>query len=331
VLSFAKGASPVDFAYGIHSEVGHQCVGAKVGGRIVPLKYKLKSGDTVEILTNKGSKPNKDWLHLVATSRARNQIRSYLKKEERIKSMDVGREMLEFELKKFDINTNKFIKEGKFDECIKRYNQGNLDNMFANIGLGHLSVRQVASVVVPKEKWDAGPVPVREVQGPLERIFRRVSGGRPGTALRPRIKIGDAEDVMTTFAHCCNPLPGDPITGFVTVGKGVTVHTSDCPMVLASAEERKINVEWDHHTHKNLHTTKLKAVCVDRPGLLAKLSRAITLSGVNISEAQIRTLSDNKAVNVFTVTVHDLEQLKKLIQRMEEVEGVIAVERLKST
>jgi len=270
------------------------------------------------------SKPNKDWLTYVVTSRAKNQIRSFLKREGRQQSVAAGKEMLDSELKKFGLNLNKVAKEKVLVECVARFNQGNSENLFSNIAMGHMALKQVISIVVPEEKLAKGPaLPKGEKQGPLERLFRKVSGQRSG------IKIGGYEDVLMSFAQCCNPLPGDPVTGFVTRGRGVTIHTSDCPMILSSEEDRRIPVDWQGHA-KGLHTARFKVLCVDKPGLLAKLSQAHTITGVNISEAQIQTTSDKKALNFFTVSVTDLSQFKKLVQRIEEIDGVISVERVKT-
>ena len=325
VKSFPKGATPVDFAYSIHTEVGHHCVGCKVNGRIVPLKYQLRSGETVEILTNKGSKPNKDWLNFVRSGKALNNIRTFLKKEQRKESIEVGREILEVALKRYSINLNKLIKSMGLEEVIDKHRQGNLENLFANLGLGHITVNQIVDVIVPKEQLQSvRPVVEKHKKGAFGRFMQKVSGGGRAT-----IKIGGQADVMTTLAQCCNPLPGDAITGYVTRGRGVTVHTAGCPMVLATEEERRISVDWDDH-HKGIHSARIKVVCVDQPGLLAKLSRAITLTGVNIVEAQIRTTSDKKAVNHFMINVEDLSQLRNLIKRLEEVDGVISVERIRT-
>jgi len=262
-------------------------------------------------------------LNFVATSRARNRIRTYLKKEERKKTVSVGRDILGQELRKYQLNLNKLIKENAFEDYVKRQNQGNLNNLFANVALGHVGLKHLVEKVISKDDLDRGSQEEAPQPGALERIFRRRG------LKKAAIRVGGQGDVLTHMAQCCNPLPGDLITGFVTRGKGVSVHFADCPMILASEEERRIPVAWDDHP-KGTYYAHLKTVAVDKPGILAKLSRTITLAGMNITEAQIRTTNDQKAVNIFSVCVKDIHQVRKLIGRLEEIDGVISVERIQT-
>lgn len=325
VKALPRGATPVDFAYAIHTAIGNQCVGAKVGGRIVPLKSALRSGDIVEVLTNKNATPNKDWLSFVASSKARNHIRAFIKKEQRDQAVHVGKELLEQDLKIYGVTLQKLVKDNALEDVVRRLNQGSLDNLYANLGLGNLALKQVTPGLIPADKLAQGPKLVEaEEPGTIEKIIRRVTGHRSG------LKIGGHDDVMTTFAKCCNPLPGDDVVGFVTRGRGVTIHTSDCSEILAHEAERRVPVEWDSDSKANAYTVKVKTVCVDKPGLLAKLSRTITLAGVNITGAYAETTNDKMAMDIFTVSVKDLNQLRKLIQRLEEVDGMVSVERVKS-
>lgn len=330
VKALSKGATPIDFAYAIHTDVGNQCVGAKVSGRIVPLKYQIKSGDVVEILTQKNSKPKKDWLSIAVTSRALNRIRGVIQKEEKQKAIEMGQNLFEIELKKFNLNPQKVLKEDGINDFIRRNNQGNISNLFANIALGHVTLKHLLQSILPKEmieKLDQGGGDAAEksdslLGGALSKVFGKMHGGKS------TIRVGGQNDVLIHYGQCCNPLPGDEIVGFVTRGRGVTIHTAECREMLSQAEERRIKVEWEGHV-EGLHTARIRTFCIDQPGLLAKISKAITHNGANIIEAQCKTNQDLKAVNLFTIQIQNLNQLRHLTKSIEEIEGVISVERVR--
>ncbi len=316
VKALPRGATPIDFAYAIHTELGHHCQGAKVNGRIVPLKYELKSGDMVEIIASPTAKPSKDWLKIVKTSRAKTRIRQFINQEERERGRELGKGLLEKELRRYGTSISKFQKED-LDRVVKEFSFKSFEDLIIYIGYGKISAHQVAKRLVPPEK-------LKEVLK-QEDIVKK--GGRVHAAEACPIKIRDIDDVLVRFAKCCSPLPGDNIVGFITRGRGVTVHNAYCSRVLESDPERRVEVEWDEKL-KMIRSVKVKVVCMDRPGLLAELSKAISSQNVNIRSAQIKTLEDKKAVNYFELDVENLQHLNAVIKSLEKIKEVIHVERV---
>ncbi len=318
VKAFPKGATPIDFAYAVHTDVGHHCVGARVSGRLVPLKYELQNGDIVEIITSPQGHPSADWLKLVKTSRARSKIRHWIKVEQRDRSILLGRELLDKEFKKYDADFGKLAKGKEIEAALAGFNVPDLDSLLANVGYGRISPYQVASKVLPPEV-------VRQPHqrdGVLGRVFRR-----PARKAASAIRIKDVEDVLVRFGKCCNPLPGDPIVGFISRGRGVSVHVASCPMTFGWDPERRVEVQWDLDL-REARPVKIQVVSADKKGLLAEVSSAITANEANISSAQITTTPDRKAVNTFEIMVSDLDHLRNVIKALEKVKGVIKVERV---
>lgn len=320
VKEFPRGATPVDFAYSIHSDIGHRCTGAKVGGRLVPLKYQLKSGDSVEILTSPNHKPSKDWLKFVKTSRAQTKIRQWIKKEQRERSIALGREICEKEFKRFTLNFAKLVKSGKIQKVVNDFGFQSVDDLMASVGYGKISPKQVVGKLVPPEKLEAGG---KKKESPIDKIIHLVQK-KPKDA----IKIKGADDMMVRFASCCNPLPGDRITGFITRGRGITIHTADCSNVLNSDPQRKVKVEWDVK-HKQTHPVRIRVICTDRKGLLADISSSISSHEANITNAQLNTTENKRAICTFAVEIKDLNHLRKIITSLEKIKGIVTVERLK--
>ncbi len=320
VKEFPRGATPVDFAYSIHSDIGHRCTGAKVGGRLVPLKYELKSGDSVEILTSPNHQPSKDWLKFVKTSRAKTKIRQWIKKEQRERSIALGREICEKEFRKFTLNFAKLVKSGEMQKIIGDFGLKSADELMASVGYGKVSPKQIVGKLVPPEKLEAGG---KKKESPIEKIIHLVQK-KPQDA----IKIKGVDDMMVRFASCCNPLPGDGITGFITRGRGITIHTADCSNVLNNDPQRKVKVEWDVR-HKQTHPVRIRAICTDRKGLLADISASITSNEANITNAQLNTTQDKRAICTFAVEIKDLNHLRKVITSLEKIKGIVTVERLK--
>ncbi|HVO30577.1 MAG TPA: bifunctional (p)ppGpp synthetase/guanosine-3',5'-bis(diphosphate) 3'-pyrophosphohydrolase [bacterium] len=340
VRAFPHGSTPVDFAYSVHTDVGNHCVGAKVNGRIVPLKYKLRSGDTIEIITAPDRQPSKDWLNFVATSRAKVKIRTFVKQQQRSRGIEFGKDVLERELKRFGVNLNKAVKEGTLQEAGKEHGCQTLDDLYVQISYGKVDLTEIIKKVVPEAKYEEiraksapenGGEPKQENAGAFERLLSRVSSavGVGKGAQKSPIKISDVEDILVTFGKCCAPIPGDPVIGFITRGRGLTVHAADCARVLASDPERKIEVQWDK-TAKTAPRARLKVVCVDQPGLLASITKSMSQLGVNISQAQIRTTSDRRAINTFEVSITDAEHLAKVMKSLETINGVVSVERIRA-
>lgn len=320
VRALPQGATPLDFAYSIHTEIGHHCGGARVNGKLVPLKYQLQNGETVEIITSSHQFPSKDWLKLVKTTRARSRIRQWMKVEERQRSISLGKEICEKEFKKHGLSFSKCRKSGELASLAQGFSLQSAEDLMASIGYGKLSAFQVVNKILPPDQQK--PRELAPVAG-LERGAKREGEG-PSDA----IEIKGMGDVLIRFAKCCNPLAGDRVVGFITRGRGVAIHRVNCRNALSLDPERKLEVQWDLK-EKGYGQAKIGVVCVDRVGLLADLSSKITSLAANIARAQIRTVQD-RAVNTFEVEVDSLAHLQQIMRSLEKVEGVIKVERLPS-
>src|SRR4030095_699130 len=317
VRELPHGSTPIDFAYAIHSDVGNRCVGARVNEKIVPLNYRLRSGDTVEILTQANHKPSKDCLKFAVTSRAKSKIRAVIKEEQRERSIQIGKDLLEKEFERFDLNASKYIKGDGLSQTLQDFGVQSFEALAMNVGYGKLSPFHVISRIVPKELLQEKNPVTPKVESALSKIFKSVK--ERGKSI---VKVGGYDDILVTLGRCCAPLPGDPIAGFITRGRGVTVHTSDCPKVLQTDPERRVDVAWDERG-ETLHHAKLKVVSADRPGLLASMSKLISNEGVNISQASIRTTNDQKAINIFEVEIKSTQQLREVMRALEKLGGII--------
>ncbi len=318
VKSFPRGATPIDFAYSIHTEIGHKCVGAKVNNRMVPLKYQLHNGDVIEILTNANHFPSKDWLKLVKTSRARAKIRAWIKAAEKERSIALGKELLEREIQKHGMNPASLLKSEEMAEVARRFSLNTTIDLMAEIGFGKISVVQVLTRLLPKEVLEARQKPGRP--DPKQAVTHEVGG----------VKVRGVEDIMTRYARCCNPVPGDDIVGFITIGRGVSIHTADCPRIVEFTPERMIDVEWDVE-EVIPHPVGISVVTVDRTGMLAKISAAIALCEVNIREASVTTSDEQRAFLNFVIDINDLNHLQRVMKTIRQVKGVISVVRVKDS
>jgi GTP pyrophosphokinase len=323
VKSLPKGSCPIDFAYSVHTSIGDHCSGARVNGVIVPLRYQLRNGDTIEIITSPNQKPNKDWLKLVKMARAKNKIRHRLRREEREKAAELGRDLVERALKKWGVSYAKVLKSGELERAAQELHANKVDSLLTEVGYGKITATQVAEAIVPPEKRKGGRAGRETKSNPIAEILRRVTRRASSSG----IKVDGVEGVLVRFAHCCSPLPGDPIAGFVTRGRGVTVHRRDCQKALDLDPERRIDVAWDAHA-KGHHAVAIQVVCADKPGLLAHISKAFTDSGVNISQAHCRATEDKRAVNTFHADVSDLDQLKSVMRSLSRISGVYSVDRV---
>ncbi len=320
VKGHPKGSTPIDFAYGVHTDIGHRCVGAKVNGKLVPLKYELKNGDIVEIITSPHHTPSKDWLKIVKSSRARNRIRAWIKTEERKRSIGLGREICEKDLRKYSVNLQKIQKCGEFKKVANEFGFAADDDLLAAVGYGKISSGQIIGKLLPAEKLKER---AEHKETRLEAVINRLKG-KSGSA----VEISGIDDVLVRFGKCCNPVPGDEIIGFITRGKGVTVHTSDCQFALESDPERRIDVAWNKLKTAAL-PVKIRVLCHDVKGILANITMAITNSEANISSAHIQSTVDQRGENTFEVNVIDLAHLQKVMNALMKVKGVIKVERIK--
>jgi GTP pyrophosphokinase len=310
----------VDFAYTIHTDVGHHCVGARVNGRMVPLRAKLKNGDIVEIITNPTHKPSRDWLNFVATSRARSKIRHLIQSEEKQRAVELGRKVLEKEARRYDGNLVKLLDSEALSRAATELGFQN-DELFAQIGYGKLAPRQVIDKLVPqgelKEK-----APEHPVLSAVKRVLKPASSDR--------IVVRGMDDLMVFRARCCNPIHGENIVGYITRGKGVSVHSATCPNVvnLLYDPERRIEVEWDKSDAIARYTVKLTMEVEDRKGLLAAVSAKIADINTNIKNMEARTDdADQRARIDVTVEISDLKHLEKVIKSLKGVDGVLDVAR----
>lgn len=317
VKELPRGATPVDFAYNIHSDVGHKCVGAKINGRMVPLRYQLRNGDTVEVLTSPAHHPSKDWLKFVVTPKAKARIRQWINTEEREMSISLGREMLEKELKKYSLE----LRNEDVSRVTSELHIPSVDDLFARVGYGKLPIHNVLTRIVPKAKLaDLQKKAKLGLAGVISRFKKK-----PESAIR----IKGIEDVMVRFGNCCNPLPGDKVVGFITRGRGVTIHRMECPLTNEIDPERRVDVEWDVKAGGS-RPAKIEVVCLDKKGILADISSTITSEEANITSAQLRATEDKKARGIFEVEVGSVEQLQRVMTSLSRLKGVTKVERLRA-
>jgi GTP pyrophosphokinase len=320
VKEFPRGATPVDFAYSIHTDVGHRCVGAKVNNRIVPLTHQLQSGERVEVSTSTTHTPSKDWLKFVKTPRARTKIRQWILKEEREQSIAMGKTICEKDFRKFNLNFSKFLKSGAVASVAADFSFHEVDDLLAAVGYGKISSNQIAGRLVPSERLEKDKI--RE-ETRFTRLLKKITK-KPHDA----IIVKGVDDVMIRFAGCCNPLPGDRVVGYITRGRGVTVHIADCSSVLHSDAERRVDVEWDLDKNYS-HPVRIRVISANRKGLLADISGSLSSNGVNIVNAQVSTTEQDRAVCTFEIEIRDLRHLQRVNRSLEKIKGVLQVKRLK--
>ena len=317
--NFPRGASVVDFAYRVHSEVGNRCTGARVNGRQVPLRYQIQNGDVVEIVTTAHQSPSKDWLKIVKTPKAKARIRHWLKQEQRERSVALGQELLDRELDRHATSLKALRKQRRLAPVLQALGFDDEETLFAAVGYGQVTVRQVLTHLVPS----AGePAPDAADAATLERLH---ADGPAETA--GGVRVGGVGNVLIRFARCCNPLPGERIVGVITRGRGVTVHTVACQRLLESDPQRHVAVNWDPGTDY-ARPVKVEVLSEDRPGLLTNMSKAISTVGLNIAGANVRTLSDRRALNVFEILVPSAADLRRVMRNLERVRGVVKVSRV---
>ncbi len=321
VKELPKGSTPVDFAYAIHTEVGDHCVGAKVNGKIVPLKHQVESGDTVEILTSPNQTPHKDWLKFVRTSRAKTKIKHWVKAEEQTRSVEIGRRLLESELRRHAFAPAQMLRSEQLLEVSRQLGYDTLDELMAAVGFGHLATAEVIAKLAAPSSGTVAPV---AEPAPVQKA-------PAGKADDKGVRVKGARDLLMQLSRCCNPVPGDRILGYITRGRGLTIHSVDCPNLeaLDYDRERLVEVEWDTAT-PGLHPVKVSVMTVDKTGVLANVSSAIAECQANISRAEIATREDRKAVLDFVVEVNDTKHINHVLKAIERVDGVISARRVRA-
>ncbi len=328
VIQLPRGSSPIDFAYAIHSEVGDTCTGAKINGRIVPLRTELQNGDVVEIMTTANSRPSRDWLNHVVTSKARNRIRHYIAEQQRSDSIDIGRKLLEKELEKFRIAGKKFIgNDTEMKRIANEYGLGRPDDLLASIGYGKTLPRNVIAKHLGPEKFAE-----LDPEGKSENRFQ--TGVK---AVKKFIGLGDdaivvkgVDNLLTNRARCCNPLRGEQIVGYISLGKGIVVHNKRCKNVsqLMLNKERIVEVDWAKSEKEEIQSVRILATTENRTGMLAGITNAIAEIKTGIRDAKANVSRNDQGLIEVTVEVFDKKHLDRVISSIEKVPGVIAVERL---
>jgi GTP pyrophosphokinase len=327
VKELRYGATPLDFAYAVHTEVGNKTVGAKVNGKMVPLKYRLKSGDTVEILTSKTQTPSKDWLKICKTSRAITKIRQYLMKVERDEHRRLGEEILEKALKKFETSIKSLDKKHEFKILLDKYHYKNLEELFVNVGSNHIPIKEVLIALPSINFSETDELDFKEEEKDLESFYKQTQKtARKSTSNDNAVIVDGLDDIMVKMGRCCNPIPGDPITGIITRGRGITVHTIGCNRILDIEKSRHVYVEWNKH-YTFSHPVNIKVTTHDKPGILSKISKSINNAGINIRSAIARSMPDQKGNFIFEIEVKDYSELLKTISSIEQMEEVISVNR----
>ncbi len=327
VISLASGSTPIDFAYAVHTDVGHHCVGAKVNGRIVQLQHTLQSGDFVEVLTSKSSQgPSRDWLNFVKTSRARNKIRQWFKKERRQDSEHIGRELLQEALRRKGLASQKIVASPAFAEMTRSMGFLKAEDLYVSLGTGKISPQQVITRIT-KELDIAGEIPSVVTKATTIPARERARTGAPKEF---GINVDGVSDVGVRLAKCCKPLPGDKIVGYISLGKGVSIHRKDCPNAGAlerQSKERFINVAWKG-TAESAFRAEFQVEAMDRSHLLEDISRALSESGVNIVSAHCNTTNDHLVKDRFVVEVGDSKLLDTVLGHIKSIDTVFDAYRI---
>jgi GTP pyrophosphokinase len=317
-----RGSTPIDFAYAIHSQVGEHCSGARANGQIVPLRYKLKNGDVIEIMTSPQQEPSKDWLEFCVTTRARSRIRAMLRAEQRQKSVNLGKELLESEMRDAGLSFSKFNRnDAEIRRVAEVFGHNHLDDLLLDVGYGKIASDKVVEAIHNSAAPDSEP-PSQLKTGRIEQLVRKMTGRDAGG-----IKVSGIDDVLVRYAKCCNPLPGDAIIGFITRGRGVTIHRRECMKAFDTDPERRIDVSWDSKAKIN-RPVQLVVTTTNKPGILATVSQTFSAQSINISEANCRAGDDGRARNIFTFNCTDLNQLKNVMKALQKVSGVVEVSRI---
>ncbi|KOA21077.1 GTP pyrophosphokinase [Clostridium homopropionicum DSM 5847] len=331
VINLPYDSTPIDFAYRIHTDIGHKCVGAKVNGKIVPLDYKLKTGEIVEILTSAVPKgPNIAWLNITKSNQAKSKIKAWFKKEKRHENIEKGKEIVEKESKRQGVNFGKIAKGEYLESLLKKYNYNSLDDLYVSVGIGALNPAAIVNKLIGLYKSEQEEeTSLEELKEQLEKAtVKRKSSNSPG------VKVKGIDNVLVRFAKCCNPVPGDSIIGYITKGRGVSVHRQDCENVralIANDGSRIIESSWeDEQGRKAEYITEIEVRAEDRDGLLAELMEAIIDTKIALYAVNAKTSKASVAIITIKLRISDVEKLKEVMRKMRKLKGVIAVYRTKN-
>jgi GTP diphosphokinase / guanosine-3',5'-bis(diphosphate) 3'-diphosphatase len=324
VRELPEGSTPIDFAYAVHTDVGNHCAAARINSRLVPLKTKLKSGDTIEVITSAHQQPSKDWLKFCVTTRAKSKIRAFVKEEQRKRALELGKEILEKDFRKVGHSLQKTFKDSpETKERLHALGTHDLEDLYVAVGYGKVVSKDVI------EKFYPGAKPVVAEQ---TTFMQRVVQGAANKMRKSKsiIRVGGMDDMLVRFGKCCNPIPGDPIVGFISRGRGITVHKADCERAFEVDNERRIDVEWTVDTVPEGvdRIVRVRVISHDIQGLLKHMSEVFSARSINIHNAQIRTTKDKKAICMFDVSVRDTQQLSLVMQDLQKINGIIGVTRV---
>lgn len=326
VKEFPEGATPIDFAYAVHTDLGNHITAARVNGKMVSLKQKLQNGDTIEIISSKNQVPSKDWLKFCVTTRAKSKIRAFVKAESRKRALVLGKEMLEKTFRKLGVSMQKM--EGTpLEKLLKDNGCASVDDLAIQVGFGALTPQQVVEAFAPGALKN--PESAVEETSFLQKAFRSAIGRNKKSA--SLIRVDGMDDVLVRFAKCCTPIPGDPIVGFITRGRGIAIHRADCEKVYELDQDRRMDVEWSSNKAIDASSGRLVRVRVishDTAGLLKAMTEVFSSNGINIHNAQVRTTKDLKAISIFDVNVRDTNQLAQVMSQLTKIKGVIGVTRI---
>ncbi len=318
-----ENATPVDFAYQIHTEVGDRCAGSKINGKLMPLSTPLKSGDTVEIITVPGRRPSRDWLKFVKTAKARTRIQHFVRTEERARSISLGKEMLEKQGRRFGVNIQKALKEGALLPIAQELRFSNVDELFSAVGYARITPRKILAFLTPKPEEGQHAPAAEEAPAPKTQAAK--------ASKADSIVIKGVDDMLVRLAKCCNPVPGDPIIGYISRGRGVAVHTADCPTISQMEPERLLSVYWEGGDEAKPFPARIHMLCFNKRGVLAKVAGALDETGVNIDSGSFRSQVDGRTEMELVIEVSDVAQLLFTLDRLRKVEGVVEVSRMTTT
>lgn len=333
VINLPYNSTPIDFAYRIHTDVGHRCIGAKVNGKIVPLDYHLKTGEIVEVLTSSSSKgPGMDWLNITKSNQAKSKIKAWFKKEKRHDNIEKGKELIDKECKRQGVNFGKIAKGEVLEILLKKYNLNNLDDLYVAVSIGAVTAYSVVNKLlgfIKSQESEKEEVNLEQLKQQMQHVARiKKKSNSPG------VKVKGIDNVLVRFAKCCNPVPGDSITGYITKGRGVSVHRKDCENVNAlilNDGSRIIEVKWEEeNSRKSEYITEIEVRAENRNGLLAELMEAIIDTKIALYAVNAKTAKSNVAIITIKLRIADIERLKEVMRKMRKLKGVIAVYRTRN-
>ncbi|NCN42069.1 bifunctional (p)ppGpp synthetase/guanosine-3',5'-bis(diphosphate) 3'-pyrophosphohydrolase [bacterium] len=328
VKELPEHATPIDFAFSVHTDVGHKVTAARVNGKIVSLKHELQNGDTVEIITSKNQTPNKDWLKYCVTPRAKTKIRSFIKTEQRLRAGELGKEILDKSFRKSGLSWQRQSEKPELLEFAKDNGCNSIDDLLIKVGYGAITPNDILKFL----KIDLSPESEKEEEPAnfLAKAFKSAvtRNKRSGSLIR----VDGLDDVLVRFGKCCNPIPGDPILGYITRGRGLVIHRADCAKAFELDQDRRIGVEWNQKKDpESSRTVRLRVLSQDVPGLLKDMSEVFSSQGANILNAQARTTKDLKAVCLFDITIKDTKHLSEVVTALSKLKGILGVTRITRT